>query len=131
MDYTKLIGSKGYTELVVQEKDTASAYGSGGVDVFATPAMVAIMENAAVRSIDNHLPKGMTTVGTHIDVKHLAATPIGMKVRAEAELIEVNGKKLKFKVEAFDEKGVIGEGSHNRYIIDLEKFMGLARDKKE
>jgi len=113
----------------VTEKNTALEYGSGTVDVYATPAMVALMENASFSCVDPHLPAGHLTVGTFVDVKHLAATPIGMKVRARAELVLVQGKRLEFKIEAFDEKEKIGEGTHGRYIINQEKFMAKAEEK--
>ncbi|MDI6707219.1 MAG: thioesterase family protein, partial [Bacillota bacterium] len=117
-------------ETIVKEKDTAANFGSGGVEVFATPMMIGLMENAALSAVDLHLPKGYATVGTHLDVKHLAATPIGMKVYATAELIEIDGKRLVFKVEAYDEKEKIGEGMHERYIINLERFLDKTAEKK-
>ena len=123
MDYKLQVGFSAEIERVVTEKDTAESFGSGGASVFATPMMIGLMENAALKAVDMHLPKGHATVGTHIDVSHLAATPVGMKVHARAELIELKGKRLKFKVEAYDEKEQIGIGSHERYIIDIDNFM--------
>ena len=129
MDFNLSIGMQAKVELTVQQKDTAEAFGSGGVKVFATPLMIGIMENAALKAVDPHLPEGFATVGTHLDVKHLAATPIGMKVNAVAELIEADGKRLVFKVEAYDEVEKIGEGLHERYIIQMDKFLSKVNKK--
>jgi len=129
MDFNLSIGLQAKVELTVEQKDTAEAFGSGGVKVFATPLMIGIMENAALRAVDPLLPEGFATVGTHLDVKHLAATPIGMKANAVAELIEVDGKRLVFKVEAFDEVEKIGEGLHERYIIQMDKFLSKVNKK--
>lgn len=123
MDYNLEIGMTFESKIIVKKEHTASAYGSGSIDVFATPAMIGIMENAALKCVDEALGDDYSTVGIHLDVKHIAATPMGMEARAIAELIEVNGKKLKFKVVAFDEDKKIGEGFHNRFIINKEKFM--------
>lgn len=123
------VGMKARLDLTVEDKDTAVAFGSGGVRVFATPMMIGIMEGAALKAVDPHLPEGYATVGIHLDVKHLAATPVGMKVYAEAELIEIEGKKLTFKIEAYDEQEKIGEGTHQRFIIPLEKFIQKAEAK--
>ena len=114
----------------VTEGNTAIAYGSGGVKVFATPAMIGLMEKAALSCVDPVLPAGMATVGTKVEVSHLAATPVGMQVRAQAELLEIDGKRLVFRVEAYDEAGLIGEGKHERFIIDLERFISRAEAKK-
>ncbi|MDD2573098.1 MAG: thioesterase family protein [Bacillota bacterium] len=107
------------------------SFGSGGVKVFATPMMIGLMENAALSAVDLHLPKGYVTVGTRIDVRHLAATPVGMKVYAMAQLTGIDGKRLEFKVEAYDEKEKIGEGSHERYIIDVERFIERTAAKQK
>jgi predicted thioesterase len=115
----------------VTEENTAIKFGSGSVKVFATPAMVGLMEKAAINAVDNLLPDGFATVGTHIDVRHLSATPLGMIIIAKAELIEIDGKKLKFKIEAFDEIEKIGEGIHSRYIIKLEDFLERTNKKLE
>ena len=114
---------------IVSEDDTAVKFGSGGVRVFATPMMVALMENAALNAVDPHLGEDSATVGLSLNVKHLAATPVGMKVTAVAELISIEGKKLTFKVEAYDEQEKIGEGIHERYIIKLSKFLERAAQK--
>lgn len=116
-------GMASQIEKTVEDNDTAVKFGSGGVKVFATPMMVALMEKAALSAVDPHLPEGYATVGLSLDVKHIAATPVGMKVYAKAELIGVEGKKLTFRVEAFDEREKIGEGAHERYIIELSKFL--------
>jgi predicted thioesterase len=92
--------------------------------------MIGLMENAALRCVDPLLPEGWATVGTHLDVKHMAATPVGMTVTAKAELQEIDGRRLVFRVEAFDEREKVGEGSHERYIINLPKFLAKNEEKK-
>ena len=116
-------------EITVTETETAAHLGSGLVPVYATPALVALMENAAVRALEDHLPTGQTTVGGQIDVHHLAATPVGMKVRARAELLEVSGRKFTFHIQAWDEVEQIGEASHVRFLIDTDKFMAKVGEK--
>jgi predicted thioesterase len=116
-------------EIQVGDTETAAQLGSGSIPVYATPALVALMEKAAVQALDGHLPTGQTTVGGQIDVRHLAATPVGMKVRARAELIEVSGHKLTFHIQAWDESEQIGGADHVRFIIDEEKFMAKVRGK--
>ena len=110
-------------EKTVKEEDTAAAYGSGLVEVFATPAMIAFMEHTAMHCVKELLPEGFSTVGTHVNVNHSKATPVGMKVSCKAKLIEVDGRKLVFEVSAKDEEGEIGSGTHSRFIIDEQKFM--------
>lgn len=107
----------------VASSDSARAFGSGLVDVFATPAMIALMEQTCLTLVGSALEENQNTVGTHVDVKHLRATPVGKTVWCDAELLSVEGKKLTFKVEAFDEKGLIGTGRHSRYLIDTRDFM--------
>ena len=124
------VGCKGKAETVVTEQNTAAAVGSGLVPVFATPYMIALMENAAVNAVQAHLEEGQGTVGTKLDVTHDAATPVGMKVWAEAELTAVEGKKLTFTVKAFDEVGAIGGGTHERFIITVDRFLAKAEAKK-
>lgn len=114
---------KGEQVVFVNETNTAKAYGSGLIDVFATPAMVGLMENTAHTSIQEFLPQGMVTVGIEINVKHIKATPLGMKVICNSVLEKVEGKRLFFNVEAFDEVGKIGEATHIRYIVDAIKFV--------
>ncbi len=113
-------------EITVEENNTAIAHGSGKLPVFATPAMVAFMENTAVKCIENDLDKGLDTVGIQINTKHIKATKVGKKVTCTAKLTEVDGKKLTFEIEAADEDGPIGSSLHKRYIIDPVKFMERA-----
>ena len=124
------IGSKGRAEALVTEANTAAAVGSGLVPVFATPYMIALMENAAVNAVQTGLEPGQGTVGTRLEVTHDAATPVGMKVWAEAELTALEGKKLTFAVRAFDEAGPIGGGVHERFIITVDRFLAKAEAKK-
>ena len=123
------LGLKGRAETLVVESNTAAAVGSGLVPVFATPYMIALKENSAVNAVNDHLEPGQGTVGTHLNVSHEAATPIGMKVWAEALLTEVDGKRLVFEVTAYDDAGVIGRGSHERFIIKPEKFLARVQAK--
>lgn len=123
------IGMMQEVNTLVNDSNTAIAYGSGGVRVFATPAMIGLMEKAALELAAKVLPEGQTTVGTLVNVKHLAATPVGMKVTARAELTEIDGKRLVFKVQAQDEAGPIGEGTHERFVIVLEKFLQRVESK--
>ena len=125
------IGAKGRAETVVTEHNTANAVGSGLVPVFATPYMIALMENAAVNAVGPYLAEGEGTVGTRLDVSHDAATPIGMKVWAEAELVRVDRKALTFNDTAYDEAGVIGKGTHDRFIITVDRFLAKAEQRKE
>lgn len=117
------VGMKNKIELLVTEKDTAKAHGSGELDVLATPRMVALMEECAYKCISGELEVGSSSVGTQMNVKHIAATPVGMKAYAEAEVISVDGRKIEFKVEAYDESGKIGEGTHERFIVFAQKFV--------
>ena len=113
-----------YTSKVIVTLDNcASAVGSGGLNVFATPSMVALMENAAMNVVATCLPDGQTTVGGHISVFHMAPTKMGESVRAEAELMVVEGRKLTFGVRAFQGEKLIGEGTHDRFVVDKERFM--------
>ena len=122
-------GLRAEFELTVTDADTAAQWGSGLVPVYSTPALVGAMEKAAVLALEEHLPAGQTTVGGRIEVRHLAPTPVGMKVRVAAELIEVEGRKLVFKIEAWDEVEKIGEASHDRFMIDEAKFMAKVQSK--
>lgn len=123
------IGIKGYQETVVSPELLASNVGSGLVKVYATAMMIALMEKAAVLAVEPYLEEGQGTVGTHVNVSHCSATPVGMKVWTECELIEIDRRKLVFKVAAYDERGLIGEGLHERFIIDNAKFQQKANSK--
>ncbi len=125
------IGLIGEIEHLVTESDTAAKWGSGLVPVFGTPSLVGIMEAAAVKALEGHLPDGQTTVGGHIDVRHLAATPVGMRVRARAELIFIESRKLTFQIEAWDDVEKIGEAVHERFVIDMQKFVARAHEKSK
>lgn len=117
------VGLKHEASTTVADSNTAIAFGSGGVRAFGTPAMIGLMEKAAAELADQYLPAGQTTVGTVVNINHTAATPVGMKVTAQAELLEIDGRRLVFKVDAMDEAGPIGSGTHERFIIVLEKFL--------
>ena len=116
------IGLKGHLEQTVTEEVTADRIGSGLVKVFATPMMIALIEQTCNESVVPYLDEGQGTVGTHVDVSHCAATPVGMKVWCDSELVEVDRRRLVFDVKAYDECGLIGEGTHERFIIDSAKF---------
>lgn len=124
------IGIKGKNTITVTENMTAKKMGSGELSVYATPSMIALMENTAYKSVEEYLEKGQGTVGTYIDIKHLSATPVGMEIVCETKLIEIDRKKLVFEVKAYDKSGCIGEGIHERFIIDNEKFINKAENKK-
>ena len=128
-DFNLKTGLIGQAITNVTEENTALKFGSGSIKVFATPAMIGLMEKAAINTVDNLLPQGFASVGTYIEAKHLAASPVGMIIMAKAELVELDGKKLKFKVEAFDEVEKIGEGIHFRYIVKLEDFFNRTNEK--
>jgi fluoroacetyl-CoA thioesterase len=123
------IGIEGLAQTVVSELNTAIAHGSGAVSVFATPALVGLMEKAALSSVEPLLEQGTTTVGTRVDVKHLAATPVGMTVVATSRLVEVDGKRLVFEVEARDNVDLVGMGIHERFIVKTESFIRRVEDK--
>ena len=133
MDFNEILkpGLQAQKDETVTDGNTAAALGSGGLAVYATPAMIALMECTALSAVDLLLPQGWSTVGTELKVKHLSATPLDMKVHAKAELLSIDGRALSFKVEAFDEAGKIGEGTHGRFIIESEKFMAKTREKKK
>ncbi len=120
------IGIKGFGEAVVTEALTAKAMGSGELPVYATPAMAALVEETAWRSVAPALEPGQGTVGTKLDIAHLAATPLGRKVRCETILTEIDRRRLVFSAEVFDESGKIGEGTHERFIVDNERFLAKA-----
>ncbi|NMD44248.1 MAG: thioesterase family protein [Clostridiales bacterium] len=125
------IGTKGYKEDIVRKENTAAAIGSGAVEVFATPAMIALMENAALDAIAPFLEEDQSSVGTNISTSHLAASPLGIKVWATAEVIEVDRRRIVFAVKAFDENEMIGEGTHERFVIQTDKFLAKAKSKTQ
>lgn len=113
----------------VTKETTAAVLGSGTLDVYATPAMVALMEETCMKSVQGELEAGSGTVGTGLTIHHVSATPVGMQVRCVSKLVEVDGRKLVFDVQAFDEAGLIGQGTHERFIIENEKFFSKAQGK--
>ena len=124
------VGLTGEVDQVVTQELTADALGNKGVHVYATPFVICLMETAAQAAIVSRLPPGAGTVGTTVEMKHLAATPLGMKVRAKATLVETDGKRCLFRIEVFDEVEKIAEGRHERFIVpNLEKFLARAMAK--
>ncbi|MGZ3664369.1 MAG: thioesterase family protein [Ktedonobacterales bacterium] len=117
------VGMHGDASLVVGEEQTAAAFGAGGVRVLGTPVMIGLMENAAWRLVQPELAEGETTVGTLVNVRHLAATPVGGHVVATAELMEIDGRRLVFRVSARDDIQLIGEGIHERALVQLDRFL--------
>jgi fluoroacetyl-CoA thioesterase len=130
MDFNLTIGMKAEKTEKVTENNTAIKYGSGGVAVYATPAMIGLMEATSLAVVDSCLPEDTATVGIDLKIKHLAATPVGMTIKVIAELIQVDGRRLVFHVIAFDDREKIGEGTHERFIITKEKFLQKAEAKK-
>lgn len=126
------IGIKGSADLLVTERLTAKEVGSGTVAVLATPMMIALMEKTCLLSVRPFLDEGQDTVGTQVHVSHTAATPVGMRVYCDSELIEIDRRRLVFRVTARDAAGVVGEGTHERFVIDTERFQAkaLARNQK-
>ncbi|OGA51905.1 MAG: thioesterase [Betaproteobacteria bacterium RIFCSPLOWO2_12_FULL_62_58] len=122
-------GLKGATEIIVGTRDTAPHIGSGKIRVLATPVLVSLMEEAALNAVERLLPEGHQTVGIRLDISHTAATPVGMRVIARAELIKVDGRQLTFRVSAEDEKELIGEGMHERIIVNVARFDKRTQDK--
>lgn len=123
------IGMKGQVETLAEKEDTAQAVGSGDLLVYATPCMVALMEGAACEAIVDALPEGKTSVGTYLQVEHQSATPVGLEVRAEAEVTAVEGNTITFQVTAYDEACKIGEGIHKRVIVNSQKFLEKTYNK--
>ena len=123
------VGMKGEASTLVEKEDTAAEVGSGSLLVYATPCMVAMMEGAACEAIEACIPDGSTSVGMELNISHLAATPVGMEVRAEAEVIAVEGKIITFAVTAYDEAGKIGEGTHKRCIVNTQRFLDKTYEK--
>ena len=121
------VGLKYESQTVVSTTNTANTLGSGDMEVFATPAMIALMENAAMMAVAPHLDEGASTVGIEMATSHIKASPIGATITAYAELISAEGRKLSFKVKAWDEQGVIGEGNHTRFVVDRERFLSKVK----
>jgi predicted thioesterase len=125
-----LLGVVGYAATVVGPENTAVSVGSGTLPVFSTPSLAALMEQAAVSALQAFLPLGMTSVGTSLSLKHLAATPVGHNIRADATVTAVEGRRIEFTVKVFDEREKIGEGTHERFLVDAESFMSKLVLKK-
>ena len=125
------VGIRGQKETIVTKQNTAAGIGSGSLEVFSTPIMILLMEESCFMSVSDKLDEGFTTVGISVDVRHLSATPLGMKVEIKSELIKIDGRALTFKVEAYDEKGIIGEGIHERFIVNNEKFQAKTDSKSD
>lgn len=124
------VGLKGKEQDIVNLSRSARSMGSGYLEVYATPALVALMEGASVNCVAGHIEQGKTTVGMSINVKHTSPTPLGMSVRAESELVEIDGRRLVFKITAYDSAGVIGTAVHERVIVDAEKLLEKAKAKQ-
>lgn len=122
-------GLRGQVSLVVTDAMTAPRLGSGEIEVYATPMMIAAMEAAAVDCIERRLPEGHASLGTHLDVTHSAASPVGAQITATAEIVTIDGRTVTFKVEARDEHGVIGSGSHTRVVVDAGRFRAKVAQK--
>jgi predicted thioesterase len=123
------IGMTGHAEMVVGTRDTAPRVGSGKIAVLATPVMINLIEEAALDAVEGALPEGKQSLGTHLEVSHIAATPTGMRVRATAELVEIDGRKLTFAVRAEDEVDLIGEGTHTRVVVTADTFSARVDEK--
>lgn len=126
-----IVGMKGRAEAAAEEKTSAAHVGSGTLPVFATPCMCALMERAAWTAVAPALAEDESTVGTKLNISHLSATPLGLKVWAECEVTAVDGKRIEFHVAAYDEKGLIGEGTHERFIVTDQRFLSKAAGKLE
>ncbi len=124
MEYDMLKGLCHSETLVVEHKDTAAVYGSGSLEVFATPAMIALMEKTCLEGVNSKIGEGNTTVGIAVNIKHLKASPVGAMIRCDAKLIEVDRKRLVFEVQCFEGDTLVGEGTHERFVVDSVQFMG-------
>ena len=123
MEYDMLKGLHHSETLVVEHKDTAAVYGSGALEVFATPAMIALMEKTCLESVADKIGEGNTTVGIAVNIKHLKASPVGSTIRCDAEIVEVDRRRLVFSVKCFEDETLVGEGTHERFVVDSQKFM--------
>ena len=124
-----VVGMTGEVSTLVEREDTALEVGSGSLLVYATPCMVALMEGAACEAIADALPEDKTSVGISLDIAHLSATPVGLEVRAEAEVIAVEGNTITFQLNAYDEAGKIGEGTHKRVVVSTQRFLDKVYSK--
>jgi len=123
MEYDMLKGLRHSETLVVEHKDTAAVYGSGALEVFATPAMIALMEKTCLESVADKIGENNTTVGIAVNIKHLKASPVGSTIHCEAEIVDVDRRRLVFSVKCFEGETLVGEGIHERFVVDSEKFM--------
>ncbi len=123
MEYDMLKGLRHSETLMVEHKDTAAVYGSGSLEVFATPAMIALMEKTCLESVADKIGEGNTTVGIAVNISHLKASPVGAQIRCESKLVEVNRRRLVFEVRCYEGDTLIGEGVHERFIVESRKFM--------
>ena len=123
MEYEQLKGISHSESLVVEHKDTAAVYGSGALEVFATPAMIALMEKTCLESVADKIGENNTTVGIAVNIKHLKASPVGSTIHCEAEIVDVDRRRLVFSVKCFEGETLVGEGIHERFVVDSEKFM--------
>ena len=130
MDAVKA-GLKGWVDLTVGDEHTAPSIGSGAIHVLGTPVMINLMEAAALDAAEHLMPKGHQSLGIHVDISHVAATPIGMKVHATAEVTAVEGNRIRFRVEAHDEAEIIGEGTHERIVVNVQRFDRRVQKKAE
>ena len=130
MDAVKA-GLKGWVDLTVGDEHTAPSIGSGAIHVLGTPVMINLMEAAALDAAEHLMPKGHQSLGIHVDISHVAATPIGMKVHATAKVTAVEGNRIRFRVEAHDEAEMIGEGTHERVVVKVERFDKRVQKKAE
>ena len=130
MDLSSVVpGLRGQADLVVGEEHTAPRIGSGKVHVLATPVMINLFEAAALAAVEHLLPSGCQSLGTHLDVRHIAATPVGMRVTASAVVVGVEGRSVRFRIEARDERELIGDGTHERVVVAVAKFDAIVRLK--
>ncbi|MBN1422963.1 thioesterase family protein [Candidatus Fermentibacteria bacterium] len=130
MNLNVLLSVRSSREHVVRESDTARAYGSGGVDVLATPALIALIESAARDTVQHTLPPGHTTVGSFVKMHHLAPTPVGHTVRVDVCVMSIEGRRIMFDVRGYDSAGLIAEGEHERVVIDLARFTTKAAERR-
>lgn len=130
MEFNIPLNSSSSQSLIVDQEHTAKILGSGQVEVLATPMMIALMESAALVTAQVWLPHDWTTVGTKVNIEHLRPTPLGKRISANATLVKIDGRRLLFQVEARDNNGLIGQGSHERFVIQIEKFMNTVNGQK-